>query len=269
MDWIRTERRRLHSLFGAYLAPEVSAAIVPLTRPALRLGGQGRAVRLGGTPLLPPDVPWPRWAGRPLDFLAVVDFTELAAVLLQPDVPRSGRAAFYYASRVPRPWGSRAEERDGWRVFTGDLVETSPPEGVRHTPSCTLEAVPFLSLPAPQEPVMQQVESRHTGILAVYEQLYLAWLQHIWPDDPVHQIGGWPVSVQRSVTAEAGRASRGHDPDLPPPPHDRIGADEWYHLLQLDSDDRLGWHWGEPGRVYFCGRRSAPVEDSWLILQAR
>ncbi|MBA9007091.1 MULTISPECIES: DUF1963 domain-containing protein [Thermomonospora] len=269
MDWIVTERQRLHSLFGVFLAPEVSAAIVPLARPALRLGGQGRAVRLGGTPLLPPGESWPRWAGRPLDFLALVDFAELAAVLPQPDIPESGRAAFYYAGRTPRPWGSRAEERDGWRVFTGELVEASPPEGVHHTPSRTLGAAPFLSLPAPQEPVLRQVESRYSGILAIYEQLYAAWLQHIWPDDPIHQIGGWPVIVQRPVTAEAGHASSGHDPDLPLPPHDRTDADDWCHLLQLDSDDRLGWHWGDPGRVYFCTRKSAPLEDSWLILQAR
>ncbi|REE99121.1 DUF1963 domain-containing protein [Thermomonospora umbrina] len=269
MDWIVTERQRLHSLFGVYLAPEVSAAILPLARPALRLGGEGKAVRFGGRPLLPPSAAWPRWAGRPLDFLALVDFGELAAVLQQPEVPGEGRAAFYYASRAPRPWGSRPEERDGWRVFTGDLVEADPPEGIDTTPPRTLGAAPFLSLPAPQEPVLQRVEAGYDGILSVYEQLYAAWLHHLWPDDPVHQIGGWPVIVQRPVAADAHHASSGHDLDVITSPNPAAPADDWCPLLQLDSDDRLGWHWGDPGRVYFCNRRSAPLEDSWLILQAR
>ncbi|ACY98940.1 MULTISPECIES: DUF1963 domain-containing protein [Thermomonospora] len=269
MDWIVTERKKLHSLFGVFLAPEVSAAIVPLARPALRLGGEGTAVRLGGRPLLPPEASWPRWAGRPLDFLAVVDFTELAAILRDPHIPDHGRAAFYYAGRVPRPWGDRREERDGWRVFTGELVEAEPPPGVETFPTCMLGAAPFLSLPAPQEAVVQRVEAVYDGILPIYEQLYAAWLQHLWPDDPVHQIGGWPVIVQRPVGPDAQHAFCGRDPDLSAPSDREEGADEWYPLLQLDSDERVGWHWGDPGRVYFCSRGSAPLEESWLILQAR
>jgi hypothetical protein len=269
MDWIVTERQRLHSLFGVFLAPEVSAVIVPLARPALRLGGEGGAVRLGGAPLLPPAASWPRWAGRPLDFLAVVDFAELSTVLRQPGVPGEGRAAFYYASRAPRPWGSRPEERDGWRVFTGELVEAQPPPGVDTAPARMLGAAPFLSLPAPQEPVLQEVEAKYNGILPVYEQLYAAWMQHLWPDDPVHQIGGWPVIVQRPVGPDALHASSGRDLDTVTPADREAAADEWSPLLQLDSDDQVGWHWGDPGRVYFCNRKSAPLEDSWLILQAR
>ncbi|HEX2316155.1 MAG TPA: YwqG family protein [Thermomonospora sp.] len=262
MDWIVTERQRLHHLFGVYLAPEVSAAIVPLARPALRLGGEGKAVRFGGRPMLPPSADWPRWAGRPLDFLALVDFGELSAVLRQPGVPQEGQAAFYYASGAPRPWGASPEERDGWRVYTGELVETDPPPGVTTSPPRTLGAAPFLSLPAPQEPVLQRVEAGYDGILPVYEQLYAAWLHHLWPDDPVHQIGGWPVIVQRPVPAE----DRAAAPALPAPP---VGPGDWCHLLQLDSDDRVGWHWGDPGRVFFCHRASAPLEDTWLILQAQ
>lgn len=252
MDWIVAERQRLHSLFKVFFGPEVTAAVLPLTRPALRLGGEGKAVRLGGRPLLPAEADWPRWGDRPLDFLAVLDFAELSSCLQLAECPGQGRAAFYYAARTPRPWGQSPEERDGWRVFTGELAEAAPPSGVELAPARSLGAVPFLSLPAPQEPAMRRVEALYEGVLPIYEQLYGAWLLHAWPDEPVHQIGGWPVLVE--------------EPFVPAEPEG--ASDEWRPVLQLDSDDRLGWHWGEPGRVFFTAR-SGTLDDVRLTLQAR
>lgn len=271
MDWIVTQRQRLHSLFGVFFAPEVTAAILPLTRPALRLGGPGTAVRLGGPPLLPPATPWPAWADRPLDFLAVVDFGELAGVLRLPDLPAEGRAAFYYASQTPRPWGEGLAERDGWRVLRGELAEAGPPPGVESVAPVLLGAAPFLSLPAPQEPAIERLESSYSGVLPVYEQLYAAWQQHVWPDEPVHQVGGWPVLVQRALGPDCLYASTGRDLDSIDLTDDETAAaaDEWRPVLQLDSDERLGWHWGDQGRIYFCARASAPLDDAWLTLQSR
>jgi uncharacterized protein YwqG len=44
-------------------------------------------------------------------------------------------------------------------------------------------------------------------------------------------------------------------------------------LLQLDSDERLGRCWGDPGTVYFHARaadlRSAALDGCRLTLQAR
>jgi uncharacterized protein DUF1963 len=252
MKWIVTERQRLHSLFKAYFAPEVTAAILPLTRPALRLGGEGTAARLGGPPLLPVGTAWPMWEGRALDFLALVDFGELAACARLPELPGEGRAAFYYASGTPRPWGDDPGQRGGWRVFTGDLVEVDPPAGAPPGPACALGPRPFLSLPAPQEPELQRIERTYDGTLLVYEQLYAAWLQHLWPNEPIHQVGGWPVLVQDSLTQAVPQLA---DPD-------------WHPILQLDSDDRLDWHWGDPGRVFFSATPS-DLTDAWLTLQAR
>ncbi|GAA3950778.1 hypothetical protein GCM10023085_36820 [Actinomadura viridis] len=269
MDHFAAQRRRLRSLFGVFFAPEVTGTLLPLARPAVRLVSGGEAaVRLGGAPLLPPGEPWPVWRGRPLGHLGTVDFARLPGV---PGLPGEGTFAFYYASGLPRPWGDDPGQRGAWRVYTGDLHEVEPPDGAQVFPHCALSAEPFLSLPAPQEPLLQRLESVYSGVLPVYEQLHVAWRQHIWPDDaPVHQLGGWPVLVERPVGPDCHTAATGHETGAAPLSTDELAAaaEEWRLVLQLDSDERLGWHWGEPGRVYFCARRGEPLESAWLTLQA-
>src|SRR5690348_1023059 len=122
MDDFEAQRRRLSTFLGLLFTPEIISVLLSLARPAVRLGaGGGVPVRLGGAPLLPAAAAWPAWRGRPLDFLGAVDFTELAVFGAIPGLPLGGRAAFYYASEIPRPWGDASGQRDGWRVFTGDL----------------------------------------------------------------------------------------------------------------------------------------------------
>jgi len=272
MDHFTVQRQRLRSMFGVFFGPEVIEAILALVRPALRLGPDGAAaVRFGGTPLLPAGAPWPTWNGRPLDFLCAVDFGELAAVLKVPGLPTEGQAALYYASAIPRPWGDEPGQRDGWRLLTGDLVEAEPPEGTVSYPSRTLRAAPLLSLPAPQEPVLRQLENTYSGTLQVYEQLHAAWLQHTWPDDtPAHQIGGWPALVQGPLDPGGRRTSEERAPGTSSSSGDDEGAaaEDWDLLLQLDSDPGLDWHWGDPGRVYVSICRDQPLHDAWLTLQA-
>ncbi|TDD69942.1 DUF1963 domain-containing protein, partial [Actinomadura darangshiensis] len=266
MDHFAAQYRRLRALFDVFLAPEITAVLVPLIRPALRLGAAGRVpVHLGGAPLLPPDEPWPQWNGRPLDFLGAIDFAGVGDI---PGLPPC-RAAFYYASETPRPWGNDPGQRDGWRVFTGDLRTASPPPGAVSFPRVTLGAAPFLSLPSPQESVVQRLETVYSGVQPVYAQLHAAWTRHTCPDDaPAHQLGGWPTLVQRPLGPDCLYASTGRALNsLTPPaltPEEQRAVDEWHLLLQLDSDDRLGWYWGDPGRIYFSTRQNTPVEHSWL-----
>ncbi|RSN50548.1 hypothetical protein DMH08_32630 [Actinomadura sp. WAC 06369] len=274
MDDLTAQRRRLRHLFERFVSPEMLAAALPLTRPALRLAAEGGTpVDFGGVPLLPPGEPWPTWHGRPLDFLGAIDFAGLPSPGEIPGVPAAGTAAFYYASEVPRPWGDESAQRDGWRVFTGAVERASPPPGAVAFPRTRLHAAPFLSLPSPQEPAVRRLELRYPGLLAVYEQLHAVWSRHIRPGGlPAHQLGGWPTLVQRPIGPDCLYASTGRALDTPRSPaltpEEARAAEEWHLLLQLDSDPRLGWYWGDPGRVYFCGRREHPLEDAWLTVQA-
>ncbi|MFA1539466.1 DUF1963 domain-containing protein [Actinomadura monticuli] len=274
MDYFIAHFRRLRLLLDAFLAPEATAVLLPLARPALRLGaGDGVPVHLGGTALLPPDEPWPEWNGRPLDFLGAVDFSDFASFGEIPGLPATGTMTFYYASGIPRPWGDETAQRDGWRVYTGPLRTAKPPPKAASYPKTELGASPFLSMPSPQEPAVQRLETIYSGILPVYAQLHAAWARHTWPDNaPAHQLGGWPTLVQRPIGPDCLYASTGRTLDSPASPpltsDERRKAEDWRLLLQLDSDPRLGWYWGDPGRVYFANRHDTPLEETWLTLQA-
>ncbi|WP_433139642.1 DUF1963 domain-containing protein [Actinomadura nitritigenes] len=273
MDDFDAQRRRLSTFLGLLFTPEIISVLLSLARPAVRLGtGGGVPVRLGGAPLLPAAAAWPAWRGRPLDFLGAVDFTELAVFGAIPGLPRGGLAAFYYASEIPRPWGDASGQRDGWRVFTGDLHPAEPPPGALSYPPTELGAAPFLSLPSPQEMVVQRLERVHRGFLAEYEQLHAVWSRHVTSEAPAHQLGGWPDLVQRPIGPDCLYASTGRPLDGLDAPElsqdDLAAVDDWRLLLQLDSDHRLGWYWGDPGRVYFCSRQSDPLERAWLTVQA-
>ncbi|TDC45459.1 DUF1963 domain-containing protein [Actinomadura sp. KC345] len=274
MDHFAAQFERLRSLFAVFLPPETTAAVLALARPSLRLGTVGEVpVHLGGPPMLPPGEPWPRWNGRPLDFLGAIDFSGFACFGEVPGLPSAGKAAFYYASETPRPWGDAAAQREGWRVFTGDLERAAPPAGASTYPQTRLHAAPFLSLPSPQEPAARRLEGACGGFLPVYEQLHAAWSQHAWLGDmPAHQLGGWPSLVQRPIGPDCLYATTGRpleSLDLPPLSlEEQRAVEEWRLLLQLDSDHRLGWYWGDPGRIYFCTRPSEPLEETWLTLQA-
>jgi uncharacterized protein YwqG len=50
------------------------------------------------------------------------------------------------------------------------------------------------------------------------------------------------------------------------------GASDWQLLVQFDSDEtRLGWMWGDLGRVYFWARQQGieamDFTNCWAILQ--
>ncbi|GLZ07128.1 hypothetical protein Acsp03_45940 [Actinomadura sp. NBRC 104412] len=269
MDRYEAQLPMLRSLFGIFLAPGITEALLRLARPAVRLAtGGGARVRLGGSPLLPPGEPWPTWQGRPLDYLGAVDFARLPRL---PCLPPRGTYAFYYVNDLPRPWGDDPSQRGAWRVFTGELRPTAAPPEVTPSPERPLGAAAFLSLPSPQEPILRRLDGSYSGVLSVYEQLYAAWQQYVWPDHvPVHQVGGWPALVQRPLGPDCHCASTGRDIAATPlsPEEATTLADQWRLLLQLDSDPHLGWHWGEPGRIYFCTHQDDPTESTWLTLQA-
>ena len=48
-------------------------------------------------------------------------------------------------------------------------------------------------------------------------------------------------------------------------------ASQWTLLFQCDSDDNVGWMWGDVGRLYFWITESDLVaqrfENVWMILQ--
>jgi hypothetical protein len=302
-DWLR-------GVLDRFFDGPTARAILDLARPAVRLGSVAveggvplKVSRFGGAPVLPRCEPWPRWGHRPLDFLGVIDFAEIVEVAPIAGLPRRGCASFFYAAQFPRPWGDDPAQSEGWRVVPVDAVEAVqapaagdacgcapggavvaavPPGEVVVAPEAMLYGSAFLSLPGPIEPALCGIGDGLFGFTHVYEEVYRAWVACVWPDGrPRHQIGGWPVLVQRAPWIDCPRAPRrataGRGPAAPagrvPTESTSDGEHGWRLLLQIDSDERLGWSWGEEGRVYFSiqagDAASGDFRRCWLTLQSR
>jgi uncharacterized protein YwqG len=97
-------------------------------------------------------------------------------------------------------------------------------------------------------------------------------------DEPVHRCGGYPQEIQGDMRLECQLVTNGiycgDTSGYQDPRRSALesGAADWQLVLQIDSDEeRLGWLWGDAGRVYFWARRqdieSAHFDGSWAILQ--
>jgi uncharacterized protein YwqG len=94
-----------------------------------------------------------------------------------------------------------------------------------------------------------------------------------------HRFGGWPAVIQNPMELEcemvtkgiyAGSAEAYADPLIIISPL-RESARDWRLLRQLDSDDDLGWSWGDVGTLYFWCRENdladRRFDRAWTILQ--
>lgn len=234
--------------------------------------------RLGGLPEMPAGFEWPRWNGRPQAFLAQLDLEELHREL-PTCLPRAGKLYFFY-DQEQAEWGFDPKDAGAWRVLhqpAGEvaLVEHRAPEGLAPENIFKLKRVKpqrIEVLPDPQRLPPQNVASDVD--VDDYEEVRaeaFAGLER-------HQLLGFPSPVQNDgMEEECQYASSGvfvGDPEGyedPRVPELKPGAAEWKLLLQLETDDDLGWMWGDAGTLYFWIRESDALRGDfsrvWMVLQ--
>lgn len=282
-------RERLSQICHRRLDPEAAHLVGSLARPAIRLRHTDQPTRshLGGAALLSDSDQWPRWRGRPLSLVAVIDLAELERFDTDPHLPAQGVLNFFYDCEE-QPWGFEPEDRGGWQVISGgpgDLRAVSPPDRAEAFASIGLVPEQMLSVPGWEELAVESAFPSHVDrseAAEVTRQKYFS-MQDDWNDvvdlesTPTHQVGGWPKLQQNPIWRECDVVSRG----LPlgtseqwrraEPDFDAKREMDWRLLLQLDTDDDAGWMWGDVGTLYYAIRQSLPmpaaVEEAWLVLQ--
>lgn len=107
-----------------------------------------------------------------------------------------------------------------------------------------------------------------------YREVYYA----IMSDDPmIHRCGGHAQPVQDDMELECQLVTNGIYCGGPEGYRDprraalEAGAKDWRLLLQIDSDDKLGWMWGDVGRLYFWIRQhdldARHFDNCWFVQQ--
>jgi uncharacterized protein YwqG len=231
--------------------------------------------RFGGTPLLPAGCAWPvTRAGQPLSFLAQISTADIQVPAGNPDLPADTLLAFFYEAKEQRGWGFDPADQQFWKVIAVPKVS-----GVAAVPPP--EALPFPAyrmLPRTVRTIPDYGEPALAGLDADYDDFERMPAELDQGDAaPWHRMFGWPDLVQNPMQLQCQLASNGiyvggskgyRNPraaELAP------GAADWLLLLQLDTDDDIGWMWGDAGTLYYWIReqdlRTGRFDRTWMIFQ--
>jgi uncharacterized protein YwqG len=261
-------------------------AIRRLARPAARLKWMRTSriaphgSRLGGLPLLPRSVEWPRSNGRSMAFIGQIDLAAQPATVLPRECPRSGVLTFFY-DEVRRRWGFDREDAGTFAVVHVEdprsaVVPVGWPEDLaaehRH-PACLVVSEEAMTLPPDPSTLVDELnldEERR----AVYQAL----LGAVW--DPLSDsrglLFGHPDQIQNDMALECAMVTAGADfGKSRPTPAELLPyvekSREWIHLLQVPSSAAAQMKWGDDGYLYYWIRAEdlakRRFENAWLMLQ--
>jgi uncharacterized protein YwqG len=201
----------------------------------------------------------------PLAFLGQLSLREVSAVASLPGWPREGYLSFFYdAAQI---WGYDPLDRGHCRVlFYPEEVQLSPAEFPTTLPAHA--QFPKRSLEFQCEWTLPTYLELNNGELVLWKtDEYSDLTTKLNASDDtrgglVHRAGGYPQEIQGDMRLECQLVTNGlycgdrsgyQDPrraEL------EEGASDWQLLAQFDSDEtRLGWMWGDVGRVCFWARR--------------
>jgi uncharacterized protein YwqG len=281
-------RDKLDSYLRDRLDSETVDELMSLAEPCLRVSTHDAwsvvESRLGGSPLMPPEVEWPEWRGRSLSFLAQFRLDDLGR---RPEFSAGeGVLLFFYDAEDQESWGFDPGDLGAWRVIrVADIAAATERQAPPNTLAFTARGVTMaeeMTLPDPwEEPCLDvfNPDRRSYAELEGTQELYDVATSGISElrGEPIHQILGWPTLIQSPMQLEVQLASQGIYVGGPEgyedPRAEQLaeGASEWRLLLQLDTDDEAGWMWGDAGRLYFWIRdadlRAGRCDSSWCVLQ--
>ena len=231
--------------------------------------------RFGGTALLPAGQAWPATrAGRPLSFLAQVSTADIQTPSGVPILPADTLLAFFYEADEQEGWGFDPGDRQYSAVIpvpAADAVAVTPPPQAPAFSAYRMLHRTVTTIPDQDEPPLVGLGTDYGAFRRLYADLDR--------DDkaPWHRMFGWPELVQNPMQLECQLASNGiYVGDPKGYRHPRAaelapGAADWLLLLQLDTDDEIGWMWGDTGTIYYWIRRqdllAARFDQAWMIFQ--
>jgi len=224
---------------------------------------------LGGSPLLPPDFPWPRFGEDPLMFLGQIDLADLRPLPRGPDadlLPRTGILSLFFANCDPDP--ARGHGALFYFPDPAALVRTAQPQAVRDRPFpiyIIKGKVAEPALPGWEQPFYALLLDTfgdpdgcpYSQAIEVVRQLATYGGQ--WWDEglPRHQLLGYPEILQSDALAAAAHDEREHLGEAHPPWNSRETAEQaaqWRLLWQVDSEDDLML--GDVGMVHVVIREA-------------
>jgi uncharacterized protein YwqG len=246
-------------------------------KPSLRMHSvafNGSRSRFKGDPLVPENFEWPiRADGTKLSFLCQIDFAETAKFEgAQNELPSDGMLSFFY-DVDGLPSGCSGEDKDGSKVFyfSKDVkLEAYPDENGANEEQFSVQFIEEPSYPDPNstEGCTLNESSR--------DEYLTFWENYCDSDGPHHALVGHPEFIQydyrESIEVVIQNLDyRIIDKDIDQAKKVFDDSRRWKLLLQLDSDEKLGFEWGDGGRLYFSideqALKNANFSNVWVEMQ--
>lgn len=221
--------------------------------------------KVGGLPHADKDFVWPHYKGMPLEFVAQLNLADLEGTSL----PDTGILLFFYADGV---WTDKKINKDFIRViYVKDVenLEIKEPEykyikrlfGLMK-PIAIPKVFDEYGLKFCSGDSLPDLDNADTiPSLSIFDnddELLDSYcdLKYGLSEQAVLQIGGYPNPVQYDGIAAASIMGKG-------------AAGDWELLLEVDS--KLGFMWGDAGRLYFYAYKedlkTANFSDVWMEFQ--
>ncbi len=257
---------------------------VAKSSPALHLTATSKPSKsyFGGSPRLANTDDWPRSDVLPLNLIARVSLVEVQAAMTIDWLPKTGALLFFYDTGL-EPWGFDPLDADSRAILhVEDLDVALPPESpLRPDEGGKESCISYTRVNMAFKKIMVPASPHRLGVADLTfdeEQRHKDKAAKIYKEKPSHQLGGFPVPVQGDdMELMCQFASNGLDCGYGIDTTSRRGkklaahADEWRLLLQVDSDDDMGWMWGDCGTLYFWIREADAMKgdfsNPWVILQ--
>lgn len=263
----------------AKLASQLEAWARPcirMTNTALRFdSNQIGASKFGGWPDIPTQFDWPKYNGHALVFVAQIRLEDVKQYDLDRLLPMGGIMYFFYDLVSA---GYDPLHRGAWQICIGNtgvrgLARAVPPTtldpGIQcELPPCSLSFRSAISLPDPNSALVASLD--------LSDDEFEQYVEVVGP--PSHQLLGYPRLVQGEMELECQLASNGlycgDETGYKDPRRSELesGSAEWHLLLQLATDTKAGFNWGDDGIVYYWMRRadlgSMRFDRAWLIQQS-
>ena len=261
---------------AAELAPRLQRSIRVSPQPVddLRQLPPG-ASRLAATPDVPADFEWPQRKGRPLDLLAQIRLSDVAALDEDGVLPKTGWLCFFCAiGEKPPVSGTKPEDRDSWKVVyfdaeTATLHRTLPPKPLKEEfPPCSVRFWNEWTLPSLAEEPRLLKDDR---CWPYYRDL-CAGLTGRPKEFGWHHLAGYAQNITGPMRPTCELASNGiaqseaTDPNDPKVQALVADAEDWVLLLQVElgalqqlGADPEGLEWAalrSPERIYFWIRQA-------------
>ena len=240
--------------------------------------------KFGGRPDLPLDFHWPEWKGMSLSFIAQINCAEVKGFEIEKLLPESGILYFFCDAADQSVWDFDPKDKDNYRVVFADmkvesLLRWDFPEDLPldfRFDCAELKFSTESTLPSKDSVFISDLELDESEVetLVMMEDSNRLSIE----DCSINRLFGYPDLIAGEMETLCTLGQGKFCGDSNEVEKDKLDfylddAKEWRLLLQVDSLDKLGFMWGDSGRIYYWIRKqdllSKDFTKVWLIRQSK